>query len=438
MPEILSKVGHTAFGKLREMLKSSSRVATMGATLLSSTIGNLATIIVTAWLVRHLGAEAFGRVAIMSTAATALGNVTASGIALYVVRALSVPQDDNQATVQVSAAALAGQLGAATISLCTIALAAAGVIQLKLSDVLPTAWALHCITADMHAKNALIGQQRVIPLAVATMCGALLAAILQVICTYLNGPDGYLFGFAVGTTAQYFCSHFAYQATQHTASHFNLRRHLDVIRSPEFRRFVIPATISASLVPVAHWAANLIAIGKAGKFQDVAVLTVAMQFFNVVIFIPTVLNKIILPHTIRAYSAGQTIVETRRHTLKLSATFFAISALAPALAWLASEHIQAIYHFQDTRSISVILTFCAAASFACAGIPISNYVVSHEKMLFGLLTNVFWTCCYLLLSWLLPVGALAVGVALFIAYLLTLLLAATPLFAKHSNDRQRT
>lgn len=406
-----------------------ARVMHMGATLLSSTLGNLATILVTAWLVRTLGTEAFGRVAILSGAATALGNVTAAGVALYVVRTLSVAQQE--APTRVAAAAMAGQIFAGLLTLAGLGITLLGSPLLGWYDLALAACALHCITADMHAKNCLIGHQKVVALALATLAGALLCALSQFVGARYWGPQGYLAGFAIGTAMQLSCSHLMLRKVTSPEPIGNWSQRWRLLQEAEFMRFVLPATLSASLVPAAHWCANLIAAAKAGRYSEVAILTVAMQFFNIVIFVPTVLNKIVLPRTIRAYSSGQSQAETRSHALRQSALLFGIAIPAPVIVWLFAGPVQSLYQFSEPNAMTAIYAFCTAAAFACAGIPISNYVVSHQKMAFGLMTNVFWSSSYLLLAWLLPGSAIAVGAALLVAYMLTLLLAVTPLYSRH-------
>ena len=406
----------------------------VGITLLSSTLGNVLTVLLTGWLVRSLGAEAFGRVAILSSAATALGNVTASGAALYVVRATSVGASggSGEATRRaLGAAALAGQLFAALFTGAGLLLALGQQEVLGLTEWALVALALHVITADIHAKNCLIGYQKVLPLSVATLAGAVLSSLCQFTGARLGGPPGYLAGFAMGTVLQLLSSRLVLVRVMGRTPPLGLGARWAGIREPAFLRFVLPATLSASLVPGSHWCANAIAAAKAGQYADVAVLTVAMQFFNLVIFVPTVLNKIVLPRTIRDYNSRQGLSETRRHALGQAALMFGLSIAAPVLVWAFSGPIQKAYLFSAPEQLWTLYAFCAASAFACAGIPISNYVVSHQKMAFGLLTNVLWAGAYLLLAWMLPGTALAVGLALLIAYVLTLAVAVVPLFSQN-------
>ncbi len=406
----------------------------VGITLLSSTLGNVLTVLLTGWLVRSLGAEAFGRVAILSSAATALGNVTASGAALYVVRATSVGSTDDTGVATrraLGAAALAGQLCAALFTGAGLLLALGRHEVLGLTEWALVALALHMITADIHAKNCLIGYQKVLALSVATLIGAVLSCLCQFTGAQMGGPQGYLAGFTLGTVLQLLSSRLVMVRVMGRTPPLGLRARWAGIREPAFLRFVLPATLSASLVPGSHWCANAIAAAKAGQYSDIAVLTVAMQFFNIVIFVPTVLNKIVLPRTIRAYNGHQGMAETRQHALGQAALMFGLSIAAPLLVWIFSGPIQKAYLFSAPEQLWTLYAFCAASAFACAGIPISNYVVSHQKMTFGLLTNVLWAGAYLLLAWMLPGTALAVGLALLIAYVMTLAVAVVPLFSQN-------
>lgn len=379
-------------------------------TLLSSAIGNFCTILATALLVRQFGAESFGRVALLSSTAIALATVTASGIGLYVVRNAATEAGGGSClrTAWLWGQGLAGLLGFAVL---VAALLEPGRVW---QDHVMAAIAMQFINADALAKNSLIGHQRVLPLAQATLVGALLSVAMQLGGAWALGPSGYLLGFMLGA------------ATQAGVSHWTARRELPMpppsswanawrrVRDRELLHFVVPATLAASLVPLAHWGASVIAAGKTARYAEVAVLTVAMQFFNIVIFTPTVLNKIVLPHTIRRYQQpGQ---DSRAHTLHQTLWMLLLTAPAPLLCWLLGEQIASLYRFEDRTQAEVVVWFVLASVFACASIPISNYLVSHARMQLGLVTNLFWAAVYLGGTLWLPGGAIAVAHAVVLAY----------------------
>ena len=388
------------------------------AVLASSVLSNLATVSVTLWLIRHLGSEAFGKAALVASVASSFASFTASGLALYLLRALSAAPRRDGACPEWSAAHLGGQLLAGAVSVAATCTLIVTVQDWSAVDLVLAAVILHSMTMDAVSKNALAGNQNVVTLAVVTAVGGLASAGLQASGGAMAGGRGYLAGLAIGCVVQALLSWAACRsrASGCIPSGVDLRQAWQCLRGQELLRFVVPASLSASLVPLAHASASGISAAK-GSFSDVAVLTVAMQFFNMVMFLPTVINKIILPSTIRADAADAAGRRSRlrRQTLWLSTAF-----LAPLLVWLLQPLIREAYRFESPSSARVLILFAAAAAVACTLIPMANALVSGNRMWFGLTTNVVWATCYVGLAWFLPGAAMAVGVALLVAYIVNM------------------
>lgn len=410
----------------------------VAATVGSSVASNLSTVIATALLVRSLGTETFGRVAFISAAASALSSFATAGLALFVIRSISIaahdPQTARTSAAEVRAASVCGQLIAAVIAAALILYGYLMQHELAPSGFVLAALALPFVTADALSKNRLIGHQHIGALSLATVAGTLTLLSIQLVGAYLYGPQGYLVGFLLGSVFQFGCSQLACRTTIATArpkpSWPELR---DCLKSRAFKNFVVPATLAASMVPVAHWCANLIAVNKAARYSDVAILTVAMQFFNMVVFLPTVLNKIILPWTIRKYSISAS-ADNKAHTRRQALLTFLLTCPTPLLLWLLSGSISSLYRFSDASSMQVVYCFVAAGILASTSISISNYLVSSEKMALGLTINALWTLTYLGLAVLLPGGAVAVGRGLVLAYAASLGLALYLLATHRSHD----
>ncbi|TDP71436.1 hypothetical protein [Roseateles toxinivorans] len=410
----------------------------MALTVGSSVASNLSTVIATALLVRSLGTETFGRVAFISTAASALSSFATAGLALYIIRSISMvthhPETERTSAAEVTAASLCGQLIAACIAALLILYGYWVQRDLGPGGFALAALALPFITADALAKNKLIGHQHIGALSLVTVLGTLILVGMQLAGALAFGPLGYLVGFLLGSVFQCGCSQLACRVTISTVQPRPTWQELrDSLSSKAFKSFVVPATLAASMVPVAHWCANLIAVNKAARYSDVAILTVAMQFFNMVVFLPTVLNKIILPWTIRKYSTSDS-ADNKAHTRRQALLTFLLTCPAPLVLWLLSGPISSLYRFSDASSMHVVYCFVAAGILASTSIAISNYLVSSEKMALGLTINALWTVTYLGLALLMPGGAIAVGWGLMLAYAASLGLALYLLATHRSHD----
>lgn len=399
------------------------------ATLLSSTLGNILTVVGTALLVRTLGGEAFGTAALLTTLAITLGTVTSSGICLHILRTTARAVSDEEVRTQVWIGILMGQ---GIAGLITISLLCMGIFQAERSlfEYCLTGLALHFTTSDALSKNRLIGGQRLIPLAGATIFGSMGTVGLQLLGAYLDGSQGYMVGFAMGTGLQAASSWLACRLALPAVGGWP-KAIFQRMTDRKLLEFVTLATLSACVVPLAHWLNSLIAAQKMNSYDEVAKLTVAMQFFNMVIFVPTVLNKIILPKTIKDdFNRGVdgSKREARRQAWKM---VFYTAPMLP-LVWALSGPITSIYRFPTSDGIVVILCFVCASILACAAIPLSNHFVSHSKMKSGLVGNLLWAAFYLGLAWVLPGGAISTAVSLLCAYALNLLIVFCLIHASHN------
>ncbi len=240
---------------------------------------------------------------------------------------------------------------------------------------------------------------------------------------------GYTIGFATGTGLQAAASWLACKrnlAPMGPIPQGIFKR----LRDVDFIELVAMGTLSACIVPLAHWLNTLIAAHKTADYGEVATLTVAMQFFNMVIFVPTILNKIILPKTIKE-DAGRHVDESRRDAYRQSLKMVLHTAPMLLVVWLFSGPIAAIYRFASHDGITVIMCFVGASVLACAAIPLSNYFVSHSRMKQGLLGNAAWAAAYLGLAMTIPGGAIGAAVSLLCAYAINLLLAFVLVKASH-------
>lgn len=392
----------------------------MLATLLSSSLANVLAVAGTALLVRMLGGEAFGKAALLTSAAITLGTVTSSGICLHILRTTARVVSSEEVRVQVWVGTVLGQGVAALI---TVGLMIMGLLQddRSLLEFLMTGLSLHFTTSDALSKNRLVGGQRLLPLAGATFFGSITTVGLQLLGAWMGGARGYMFGFVVGTGFQAASSWLACRAALPTIGAWPqgiFRR----MQDRELLKFVMLGTFSACVVLLAHWLNSFIAAHKMNSYGEVATLTIAMQFFNMVIFVPTILNKIVLPKTIKE-DLNRDVDDSRREAIRQAWKMFHHTAPMLLVVWALSGVITAIYRFASPDSIAVILCFVGASVLACAAIPLSNHFVSQSKMTRGLVGNLLWAVTYLGFAWALPGGSISTATSLVCAYILNLFIA---------------
>lgn len=388
-------------------------------TLLSSFFGNVLIVIGTALLSRMLGGEEFGSAVLVTSAAITLGSVTSSGICLQIVRTTALGLSNEEVRIQTWIGTLLGQ---SIAGLITIILLIKGITQDErpLFQFIMIGLTLHFTTLDALSKNRLIGAQRLMHLAGSSIVGSVCSVSLQFVGAWIDGTSGYIIGFAAGTGLQALSSWLACRSALFPMGYWP-KNIFQRLRERNLLEFITLATFSACIGPLAHWFNSLIAAHKMNSYVEVSLLTVAMQFFNMVIFVPAILNKVILPNTIK-YDKNRNVNDSRLEARRQAWKMFLYTAPMLPLVWMLSGPINSIYQFHSSEGIVVILSFVGASVLACAAIPLSNYFISHSKMNLGLMGNLLWAITYVGLGWLVPGGAIGVAISLLTAYALNFLL----------------
>lgn len=377
-----------------------------------------------------LGGEAFGNAALLTTAAITLGTVTSSGICLHILRTTARDISGEEVRIQVWIGTLVGQGSAALI---TAVLMAIGLAQDErpLFEYSMIGLSLHFTTSDALSKNRLVGAQQLMHLAGSTIFGSISSVGLQLLGAWMAGPQGYMIGFTLGTGLQAVASWIACRAALPPMGAWP-KGVFQLLRDRNLLEFVTLATASACIVPLAHWLNSLIAAHKMNSYGEVATLTVAMQFFNMVIFLPTVLNKLVLPKTIKE-DVNRGIHDSRRSAFRQAWKLVFHTAPMLPVVWVLSGPITEIYRFPTPAGTTVILIFVGASVLACAAIPLSNYFVSHSKMNKGLVGNLIWATTYLSLAWVVPGGAIGAAISILCAYAINLIIALYLVKASHNG-----
>lgn len=417
----------------KEIIKIRSLDALL--TLASSVISNFITILGTALLVRQLGGEKFGQIVLLSGAASAMSVVPASGVGLYLLKNIALSPDPTSQGGLMRSAFLLSQYIAVCIGFIVIV---AGSIfsPYTLQELIIVAVTLCLFTADSIYKNALIGAQQFYALAMATVIGAALSLSIQLVGAFSLGAPGFLVGVMVGTAAQAQMTRLATRT---------LRKAAPVPFANPFGNavaiwksdFIWLATFSASIVPLAHWCAAWLAVTKAGRFSDAALLAIGMQFFNMAIFIPTVMNKIILPSSIKRHSETDKRIKILHRTLTELLFYTILMLTIPLAVRIASPIIINVYKISEIQM--GVIYFCIYASVLAAGaIPVSNYLISQSLMGVGLIGNAIWAAVYICAGFYFEGGAEAISKGLLVAYSLNLAFLMATIYFLGGNCDQKT
>jgi O-antigen/teichoic acid export membrane protein len=157
--------------------------------------------------------------------------------------------------------------------------------------------------------------------------------------------------------------------------------------------------------------------GRPDGFTQVAILGVAMQWFNVIMFIPGNASKVVLPILTDSLTGNDH--RGSRSLLGFSVLANALIAipLAIGLSLFATQILQLYGDSYNDSTFTLRLAVFTAALLACIG-PIGTMMSAASRMWLAASTNAAWAALYVgLVFALFGDSAIGVTTALLIAYI---------------------
>lgn len=281
--------------------------------------------------------------------------------------------------------------------------------------------AVFFIAMDSYQQGALIGFEAARRCAFANVLSSLGAIPLTLLLTASIGVWGAVLGYV------------ATSALQYTTSRWYLLRTMEEFHiSPSdvhwlseiavLPKFAIPALLAAAMVAPAHWLCHLMLLRLPDGKNQLALYTVAIQWFQALSFLPGAAGRIVLP-ILSDMTARHDLVRAR--TL-LNRTTAATSLFAIPLAlvlvflspWLLQMYGPAFV--AGSMTFGLVIT---AATLSTISNPVGQMLAARNRMWVALGMNFGWATVYVGMATLLvPFGALGVAVSLAGAYLFHLIL----------------
>ncbi len=181
--------------------------------------------------------------------------------------------------------------------------------------------------------------------------------------------------------------------------------------------FALPALLAGALVGPAHWIAQAMLANTPNGYAELAVLGIAMQWFQVILFVPATAGRVVLPiltdHVAKDDRAGS------RKILLYAMTANALVAVPMAVAvGILSPYVLGLYGSGFEHQHASLVVAVATAALVAIQAPVGNLLAATARMWLGALMNAGWAAVYLSLVYLFRAqGALGVMVALGAAYL---------------------
>lgn len=269
---------------------------------------------------------------------------------------------------------------------------------------------------DSYQKSVLIGFESMRAFAVGTVIGTIVSLpvmLLAAISFDLQGAAA-----AIPINALILSSISRFQMIRELNKNKITRRSSGCLNEwPILLNFALPALISGLLFGPSHWAAQAFLANTKSGYDEIAVLGIAMQWFYIMLFIPTTAGRVVLPilteHITKKDSAGSRkiiIYAMAANAIVALPMAFVASAFSPFIMGLYGTNFN---HDHLPLTMAVIIGAIVAIQS-----PVTNLLAAASRMWLCTLMNAGWAFTYVSLAYLLvSEGAKGVIFALGIGYL---------------------
>lgn len=269
---------------------------------------------------------------------------------------------------------------------------------------------------DGYQKSVLIGFESMRAFAIGTIIGVIAGFPIMLLGAKHYGLQGAAVAMVVNALIQASISR--YQMARELKKFEVKRSPINCLSEwPILWHFAFPALLAGALVGPAHWTAQAMLAHTSNGYAELAVLGIAMQWFNVILFVPGTAGRVVLP--ILTDHVTKSDLRSSRQILLYAMGANALVAVPLAvIVGILSPYIMSLYgkNFEHDY-IPLVLAVMTAALLAIQA-PVGNLLAASSRMWLGALMNAGWAVVYVGVTYfLLDWGSTGVMMALAIGYI---------------------
>ncbi|WP_169828986.1 oligosaccharide flippase family protein [Chromobacterium amazonense] len=381
-------------------------IATNGVNILSQIIA-----------ARIIGKEAYGQLVLLQSTTSTIGIFAGLGIGITATRYVAALKDS-------SPERLINILTLAEIALLVIGVFLSMIIGFQhdfiavnilkspeiSSPLFISAFAIPIISIDNYKKSILIGLSKYRDFAYSSLLGCIPSIPIIAILAIKFGILGVAISMLVSAIIQLSISSlFCKKSIKYRAPFRFIKKSLQEWKV--LRDFALPALLSSVLVTPTHWVCQTLLVHfDSNSYSDVATLGIAMQWFNIAIFLPNIIGRALLPILVK---------DKASRNFKASLLINILSALSVSLPIATLSSIVMSWYGRDFSNSTPLEISSFTAVIYAISIPVAQALAAQEKMWIGFIMNLGWAIAYISLSFLMVHhGATGIMFAMAIAYIM--------------------
>lgn len=269
---------------------------------------------------------------------------------------------------------------------------------------------------DSYQKSVLIGFESMRAFAIGTVIGAAAGFPIMLLAASYFGLQGAAVAIVVNALLQASISR--YQMARELQK-YKVQRSAKGCLSEwsVLWRFAFPALLSGALVGPAHWAAQALLANTPNGYAELAVLGIAMQWFNVIMFVPGTAGRVVLP-ILTDHITKNDHNNSRRILLYAMGANAIVAVPMAVIVGVFSSSIMSLYGSSFEHDYVPLVLAAMTAALLAIQTPVGNLLAATSRMWLGALMNAGWAFIYVGLAYLLVnKGATGIMLALTIGYI---------------------
>lgn len=257
-------------------------------------------------------------------------------------------------------------------------------------------------------------------IALSNFAGGIISFPIMILLTYSFGTIGAVFGLCIN---QVLICTFLHLLLKKVFNEKKIRLVLSVTKIPQdfalLWQFTMPAFFATLTPVVVLWLANTWILKNPEGYKNLAVIDVANQWKEIIMYLPAILSSSILP--ILSSISAEKNPDSHQKVMRLYYWMMLVISVTVILpVALLAKQILILYGFSPSQTDAwVLILYCISTIFLMISSGLGQLLISRSKMWQGLLLNFVWGVINLGLTYYflsINLGSLGLALAFFISY----------------------
>lgn len=185
---------------------------------------------------------------------------------------------------------------------------------------------------------------------------------------------------------------------------------------PVLWKFSLPAVLAGSMVGPVNWACSAMLVNRPDGYGEMGIFSATNQWYVLLLFIPDILGKVVLPVLSDQFGQGNTKQLTTTLVLTIKVNLLIVTPLV-LVASIASPYIMGLYGKGFGDGWPTLVVVLMTAGILAIQTPVGQIIAATGRMWLGCVMNMGWALTFIVSTVLLvDHGSLGLASARLLSY----------------------